>query len=202
MKKTLLVVAASFMFLGLACAQEKNLLIDDFEDVCIGVGNGTVDAGAGNGSSVEVGPALDIIRSGKQALKVSYDAVSGGYIYVARGYDLDVKASKWLVDPKDIKWDDYKAISFYMYGSDSKAKISFDIKDSGNEIWRFIAEDNFKGWKQIVCPFDQFTARNDWQPESADKNSVIDFPLKSYQFEPLPEAKGVLYFEDVELIRK
>ena len=89
-----------------------------------------------------------------------------------------------------------------MYGSDSKTKVAFDIKDNGNEMWRFMLEDNFKGWKQIVCPFKDFFARGDWQPNSADKNYTLDFPIKSFQFEPLPEAKGALYFDDVRLLEK
>lgn len=183
-------------------AQEKNLLIDDFEVVFSAGPDGTVDSGAGIGSSVEVAAAVDFKRSGKQAMKVTYNAVSGGYIWIARGFDLDAKHADWLVKPQDIDWKKYKAISFYVYGSDSKTKVAFDLKDSGNEIWRYIFEDNFKGWKQIVCLFSEFNARSDWQPQTADKNSMMDFPIKSYQFEPLPEAKGVLYFEDVELINK
>ena len=59
----------------------------------------------------------------------------------------------------------------YVYGTDSKAKIAFDIKDNGAEIWRFITEDDFKGWKRVVCNFKKFLVRDDWQPENADKNS-------------------------------
>lgn len=190
------------VFTVVAFAQEKSLLIDDFEVVFTAGPDGTVDAGAGNGSSVEVAAATDIKRSGKQAMKVTYNALAGGYIWVARGYGLDAKNSDWLVKPENIDWKNYSAISFYVYGSDSKTKVAFDIKDSGNEIWRYIFEDNFQGWKQIVCPFNEFFARSDWQPDNAEKNSQIDFPIKSYQFEPLPESKGILYFEDVELISK
>jgi hypothetical protein len=86
-----------------------------------------------------------------------------------------------------------------MYGNDSKTRVAVDLKDSGNEMWRIIVTDDFKGWKQVVCPLKDFFARSDWQPDNADKNGAIDFPLKSYQFEPLAVAKGTLYFDDVEL---
>jgi hypothetical protein len=184
------------------CAQEKGLLIDDFESEISGGPDGTVDFGAGGGSSVDVTADTDTKYSGNQSLKVTYDAVSGGYMWVARGFGLDVKNTAWLVRTEDIDWAKYNAFAFYVYGNGSKTQVAFDIKDNGNEMWRFMFEDNFKGWKQIVCPFNEFFARSDWQPDSADKNSTLDFPIKIFQFEPRPEAKGVLYFDDVELTNK
>ena len=191
-----------FCLLSVSCAQEKGILIDGFEGAISGGAQGTVDFGAGGGSSVDAAAAQDIKYSGGQSLKITYDAVSDGYMWVARGFDLDVKNTVWLVKPQDIDWQKFKAISFYMYGSDSKANIAFDIKDNGNEIWRFMVEDNFKGWKQVICPFSEFFARGDWQPDTADKNAALDFPLKSFQFEPRPPAKGVVYFDDIQLINK
>jgi len=184
-----------------SCAQNEGLLIDDFECAISGGPDGTVDFGAGNGSSVDVTASTDIKHSGVQSIKVTFNAVPNGYMWVARGIDLDAKNSGWLVKPEDIKWNEYNAISFYLYGSDAKTKVAFDIKDNGNEIWRFMVEDNFKGWKQIICPFKEFFVRDDWQPDNADKNGVLDFPVKSFQFEPRPEAKGSLYFDTVELLR-
>jgi len=186
-------------------AQEKPLLIDDFEGQISGGPEGTVDFGSGNGSSVTVTGASDIKHQGNQSLKVVYDAEPGGYMYVAKGFDLDAKNAGWIIVLKDIDWTKFNAISFYMYGSDSKTKIAFDIKDNGNEMWRFMVEDNFKGWKQIVCPFNEFFARADWQPQSADNNALIDFPVKSFQFEPRPELeakKGELYLDEVELLNR
>jgi len=191
-----------FLFMVTFCfAQSKGLLLDDFESPVSGGPDGTVDFGAGNGSAVDVTGACDIKYSGKQSLKITYHAVNGGYMWVARGFDLEAKNAGWLVKPEDIvKWNEYNAISFYMYGSDSKTKVAFDIKDNTNEMWRFEVRDNFKGWKKIVCPFAGFFARSDWQPNNADKNATLDFPLKSFQFEPLPEASGTLYFDAVELV--
>jgi len=183
----------------LSCAQEQGLLLDDFEGSISGGPDGTVDFGAGNGSSVDVTAATDIKYSGNQSIKVTYDAVAGGYMYIARGFGLDAKNTNWLVKPEDIDWKKYKAFSFYVFGSDSKADVAFDIKDNSNEIWRFLFQDNFKGWKKILAPFNEFSVRDDWQPDNADKNGNLDFPVKSYQFEPRPEAKGALYFDRVEL---
>lgn len=185
-----------------ALAENEGLLIDDFENPLYAGTDGTVDFGAGNGSSVEVSQASDIKYSGKQSIKVVYNAVPGGYMWIARGFDLDAKNAQWLINPLDIDWTKYNAISFYMYGSGQGTRIAFDIKDNGNEFWRFMVEDNFKGWKQIVCPFNEFFVRGDWQPNSADKNATLDFPLKSFQFEPRPEAKGAVYFDNVRLINK
>ena len=203
MKKVFFVtVLAVLSAVGISWAEGKNLLIDDFEISISNGPEGTVDFGAGNGSTVKVSAATDVKNTGKQALRVDFDAVSGGYMYIARGQGLDAHNTGWLVNPDDIKWQDYKAFSFYMYGSDSKGKIAFDLKDSGNEIWRFIVEDNFKGWKQIICNFDQFTVRGDWQPQNSDNNGVLNYPIRSFQFEPLPPLKGTIYFDTMELIRK
>jgi len=181
-------------------AQDKSLLIDDFENPISGGPEGTVDFGAGNGSSVDVKADAEIKNSGKQSLKISYAATPGGYMWVARGFGLDAQNADWLVKSEAIDWPKYKAISFYMYGSNSRAQIAFDIKDAGGEMWRFMLEDNCKGWKKIACPFNAFFARSDWQPDNADKNSVLDFPIRNFQFELLPEAKGTLYFDTAELV--
>ena len=197
-------VALFFIFfLTAGCfTQGQALLIEDFEGGLSGGAQGTVDFGAGGGSEVAVSADGTIKNTGRQSLKATYEAITGGYMWIAKGVDLDAQNAGWLVSPKDIVWEKYSAVSFYMYGSDSKTKIAFDIKDNGNEMWRFIREDNFTGWKQIIVSFDQFFCRGDWQPSNADKNANLDFPLKSFQFEPLPEGKGVIYFDTVELIAK
>jgi hypothetical protein len=186
---------------GLCCAQNQgqSLLLDDFEGLISGGPEGTVDFGAGNGSSVEVAGATDIKNSGQQSIKVVYDAVTDGYMYVAKGSGLDAKNTAWLVKPEEINWAKFKSFSFYAYGSDSKTQVAFDIKDNGNELWRFMFEDNFQGWKKITCPFRSFMVRDDWQPDNADKNATLDYPVKIFQFEPRPAAKGTIYFDTVQL---
>lgn len=202
MKKVFFVIVLAVLSaVGISWAEGKNLLIDDFEISISNGPEGTVDFGAGNGSKVEVTESVDIKNSGNKALKVVYDAVNGGYIYVSRGTGLDAKNANWPIKPSDIKWEEYNAISFYVFGTDSKAKIAFDIKDNGGEIWRFLTLDDFKGWKRVICNFDKFAVRDDWQPENADKNGKLDFPIKAFQFEPLPESKGTLYFDTVELVK-
>lgn len=183
-------------------AQQDILLIDDFENEISGGLQGTVDFGAGGGSDVKAEASEDIVHSGRQSLKITYDAVAGGYMWVARGFELDASNTAWLLTPDEIEWDKYNALAFYMYGSNSGADIAFDIKDNGGEMWRSYLSDDFSGWKKIILPFDEFFARDDWQPDSADTNSVLDFPIKSYQFEPRPQVKGALYVDDVELMKK
>lgn len=201
MKILHLVLILCLSMAGLCCAQNQSqgLLLDDFEGPVSGGPEGTVDFGAGNGSSVEVSAALDIKNSGQQSIKVVYNAVNGGYMYVARGFGLDARNTAWLVEPGKIDWARYKAFGFYVYGSDSKTQVAFDIKDNGNEMWRFMFEDNFTGWKKVVCPFHMFFARDDWQPDNADNNLTLNFPIKVFQFEPRPQAQGTLYFDRVEL---
>jgi hypothetical protein len=196
-----LILILAFVFSGLSFAQENELLIDDFEGEISGGEEGTVDFAAGNGSTVEVTASTEIKQSNAQVLKISFYAVSGGYMWVARGASLKAKNSTWLVKPEDIKWNDYSAFAFYMYGSDSKAEIAFDIEDRGGEFWRYLVQDDFKGWKQVVCKFSDFVYRTNWQPPMAQKNSQLDFPIKSYRWEPRPTAKGVVYFDEVKLLR-
>ena len=202
MKRIFSLLAVVAVISSCAFAQNKGLLIDDFEGAITGGAQGTVDYGSGNGSSVVVTGAADIKNTGNQSLKLVYDSVAGGYMWIARGFGLDASNAIWLVKNDEIAWKDYTALAFYLYGSNSKTQVAVDIKDNGNEIWRLIITDDFNGWRQIVCPFDSFFARGDWQPDAADKNAQLDFPLKSYQFEPLPESKGTLYFDTVELLKE
>jgi Carbohydrate binding domain (family 11) len=202
MKKIVFLAAVLILAATAGCFAVDNLLLDDFEMAVSGGAEGTVDFGSGNGSSLQVSAATDIKNTGKQSLKAVYDAVAGGYMYIARGSGLDAKNATWTVKPSEIKWAEYSGISFYVYGTNSKTKIAFDVKDSGGELFRFTTEDDTAGWKKVVVSFDKFIARDDWQPQDADKNGVIDFPIKSFQFEPLPVSKGTLYFDTVELIKK
>lgn len=192
------------LILSFACGfNPGTLIIDDFEGPIRGGPQATVDFGAGGGSSVKVCASQDIKFSGNQALKVEYDAASGGYMWVARGYNIDAKgAGCWQIKPEKINWKKFNAISFYMHGENSRRAIAFDIKDSKQEMWRFIVKDDFIGWRQIICPFADFYARGDWQPGDADKNGILDFPVKSFQFEPRPEGRGILYFDCVGLTRE
>jgi hypothetical protein len=196
------VVALVLCAASLCYAQGKGLLLDDFEGVINGGPEGSVDFGTGGDSKLEVAAATDIKETGTQSLKVTYDAKPGGYMWVARGFELDSKNTAWLVKPQDIDWTKYNAISFYMYGCNSMMNMAFDIKDNGKEMYRYNVTDDFTGWKQIICPFADFYPRGDWQPESADKNGTLDFPIKSYQFEPKAEAQGTVYFDTVELIKQ
>lgn len=121
-------------------------------------------------------------------------------MWIARGYDLDVEgAAAWLVSPQEIDWPKYNALKVSMYGGNSGGVVALDIKDSGGEMWRFLLDDDYQGWKEIVCPFEEFFPRKDWQPDDAKKNDIIDYPVKSFQFEPRLPGKGVFYFDCVKL---
>lgn len=203
MRKSFVLLSVLLLFSCpvLCGAQQQNVLVlDEFEGEIVSDPKGTIDAGAGNGSSIQVSADQDVKHGGEQSLKIVYNAVSGGYMWVARGYNLDVKgAAQWNILPKDVDWPKYKAITFYMNGSNSGANIAFDIKDSGKEMFRFMIKDDFTGWKKIVCSFDQFFPRGDWQPSDADVNGVLDFPIMSFQFEPIAIKNGSFNIDDVSL---
>jgi hypothetical protein len=176
------------------------LVIDDFEGE---IAPRTIDFVSGGGSELRVRPSKDIKYSGKQALKLEYDSVEGGYMWVARGYDLDVEgAGRWLKKPTEINWPDYQAFGFYMYGQNSGDMLAVDLVDADSEHFRFMVNDDFEGWKEVICPFNDFFVRDDWQPDKAQKNGRLDFPVKAFQFEPRSIAKGSFYLDCVHLIKK
>lgn len=183
------------------------LLIDGFEGAITPAGitsgsmSGNVDYGAGGGSSVEVYADNAEKVEGKQSLKVVFFAMPGGWIWVARGYNIDVKgAGAWVVRPQDIKWDQYNAMSFWWKGSNSGKQVALDIIDAKKEYFRYLAKDDSEEWKQVIIPFKDFEVRTDWQPNNAVKNKVIDFPIMTYQFEPRPKNEGEWSFDKVELL--
>lgn len=187
-----------FVWCG-CCPVVPEFVIDSFEGE---LDSTTVDFGASQGSSVAVSAAPETKACGEQSLKIEYDLKPSGYMWIARGFDLDVTgAAQWRARPEEISWKRYNAIKISMYGNSSNAVVAFDIKDAGGEIWRFLLDDDFNGWKEITCPFALFFARKDWQPDNADGNEQLDFPLKSFQFEPRLPGKGVLYFDCVTLVR-
>lgn len=197
--KLLCLIAIFFLCCGISCAQAgKVLVLDDFEgDIIQGQ---TIDAGAGSGSSIEVSGDKMIKECGEQSFKITYDAVAGGYMWAARGFGLDVKgAAQWSAKPEQVDWSKYGALSFYMKGSALKARMAFDVKDAGGEIFRFMVTDDSDSWKLVICPFDQFFARGDWQPDNAEKNGTLDFPIKSFQFEMIAVSKGTVNIDEVRL---
>ena len=182
----------------LCTAQAEVVVIDDFEGE---LNAETVDFGAGGGSAVTATASEDIVHNGNQSLKIGYTAVTDGYMWIARGYRLDVKgAAQWLVEPHNIDWPQYTSFSFYMYGENSGSQIAVDIIDAGFEYWRFMVQDDFMGWKHIVCPLEDFFPRADWQPDASDVNAELNFPVFAYQFEPRTVHRGVVYIDYIHLI--
>ncbi|MDD5745860.1 MAG: carbohydrate binding domain-containing protein [Candidatus Omnitrophica bacterium] len=177
----------------------KEIVLDGFEGELT---HDTVDYGSGGGAIFNVSAEKTLKVDGEQSIKLDYDISQGGYLWAARGYNLDVKgAACWSVPAQKINWKRFNAFSLYMYGTNSGGKVAFDIKDKGAEMWRFVLDDNFEGWKEIVIPFGEFFARSDWQPYNAEKNGTIDFPIMSFQFEPRRPDAHVYYFDRVGLVR-
>ena len=189
-----------FLIFSSSCSPgPSELLLDSFEGK---INKETVDFGSSENSSLKVTASRDIKVCGEQSLKLDYELNPSGYMWIARGYGLDIKgAAQWLIEPKDINWAEYNAFSLSMYGNSSRGIIAFDLKDSGGELWRFFLDDDASGWKEVICPLAEFFPRGDWQPENADRNEVLDFPIMSFQFEPRITGKGVYYFDCIKLIR-
>ena len=194
-----LIVLSFFIFFTGCIKTPQELMLDSFEGE---ISSNTVDFGSAEGTTVKVEAAKDIIACGKQSLKIDYDLKPSGYMWVSRGYGLDLKgAAKWEVEPQNVQWKKYKAIVLSMYGSNSGGVVAFDIRDDGGEYWRALLDDDFEGWKEITCGFNEFFPRGDWQPEKAVRNETLDFPIKSFQFEPRLPGKGVYYFDCVKVTK-
>ena len=193
-------LAMVFLFLTACSRQPQEVLLDSFEGV---IDSKTVDFGTSKGATqLSVSASLDQKVCGEQSLRISYDLKPSGYMWIARGFGLDVLgAAQWLVKPEDIKWEKFNAIVFSMYGTGSGNVIAFDLKDSGGELWRFMVDDDFRGWKEIVCPFNVFFPRTDWQPPTAERNDLIDFPIMSFQFEPKVPGQATYYFDCMKVSR-
>lgn len=199
MKRALLIVTFAIVMVSGCTVAPKEVLLDSFEGE---INKQTVDYGTAKGSFLEVVAGTDQKICGEQSLKIIYELGTSGYMWIARGYNLDVQgAAQWLVKPADIKWKAYNAVSIQMYGNGNGAVVAFDLKDSGGEMWRFLLDDDVAGWKEVICPLEQFFPRGDWQPDTAEKNGQLDFPIMSFQFEPRLAGKGIYLFDCVKLIR-
>ena len=189
-----------FLIFSFSCTKAPSeLLLDSFEGL---ISSETVDFGSSGNSFLTVSSDKGIKVCGEQSLKLDYELNPSGYMWIARGYGLDIKgAAKWEVSTRDIKWSKYNAFSLFMYGRNSGGIIAFDIKDSGGELWLFFLDDDTSGWKEVVCPWAEFFPRGAWQPENADQNEILDFPIMSFQFEPRIMGRGVYYFDCIKLIR-
>lgn len=177
-------------------------VIDSFEGQIIGGDNATVDYGSGSGATVFVSGVKYPVKHGSQAIKIVYDATSGGYMWIARGYNLSQEnAGQWTVRPEKIKWENYDAIAFDLYGEASGNEIAVDLVDNCKEYWRATIKDDTRGWKGVVIPFSDFLPRTDWQPDNAIRNNMIDYPVMVFRFEPL-EGSGTIYVDKVCLRKR
>lgn len=186
----------------LGCSQSQNsLLLDSFEGE---VSHKTFDYGSSKNSSVKIEAEKKKKLCGRQSLKITYTLKPSGYMWIARGYNLDVKGAGWgnNIEPKTIKWDKYNSFSLAVYGKKTNRTLALDIKDKGGEIWRYLIDDDFSGWKTIIIKFSDFFPRKDWQPSSAVVNETLDFPIMSFQFEPLTPGKGDYLIDCVKLTYK
>jgi len=197
MSKLYFLAVGVFSLFLLGCSMDSpEVLIDSFEGE---INSKTVDFGSSENSSLKVEADNNLKVDGEQSIKLDYDLKPSGYMWAARGCGLDTTgADRWVIKPQDIDWSKYNAVSLYMYGSNSEGVIAFDIKDKGGEFWRFLLDDDFTGWKEIVCPLEHFFSRGDWQPEDAVRDEILDFPIMSFQFEPRMPGKGICHFDCIK----
>lgn len=202
MKKGGVILCLLVWTAGGGYAEERELLIDSFEGR---INSSTVHLEHSQGSHIKVRAERELKVCGSQSLKMEFKvkAISpaeDGFVRAGRGYELKTRrAGRWLIEPHKIKWSDYNAMSFMCYGRKSNAVIKFGIRDAKGEVWKFIFRDDFKGWKEIICPFDYFYMSEDEQPEGLECNKILDFPIKSFFFEFILPGEDTFYFDCVKL---
>jgi hypothetical protein len=169
---------------------ENKILIDDLE------GDIACDNGAGNGAEIQVtfskkDAAPDEVYSGNQAMKISYDKTYGGYMFCARGFGLTPAVEmpqeklQWSTSPDKIDFSKYNSFGFYFKGENTGNTIAVDVFDKDREIFRYEFNDDSSDWKEMTIPFSSFKLRTDYQPDWNKSNKAIDFPIVTYQFEPM-----------------
>jgi len=202
---TVILIACVYFYIDFLDLKKNSLLIDSFEKK---IGIDTVDYGSSPNSVMTASASTKVSRCGNQSLQLDYDLKPSGYVYCAKGYGLHLATDSstwirgrtgWLVHPDKIQWDDFGAFSVYLRGNNN-GKVAIDVKDSGGELWRHLVKVDFKGWKRFTIPFDKFSVRTDWQPDTASKNRIMDFPLKSFQFEPKDPGKGTLHVDCAKFV--
>jgi len=191
-------IIVAVIFFRLFPKENEKLLIDDFEGK---LNNKTIDFGSSQESKITVTSSQKLAACGNSSLKMSYNLKPQGYMYCAKGYGLDAPESKWDIKYDKINWESYNAINFFVY-ADNNGTIAFDIKDAGGEIWRHLLDLDFVGWQEIKCDFSDFVPREDWQPSTSDGNKILNYPIKSFQWEPKIVGEGTLYFDCVSLDEK
>ena len=91
----------SMLLLGallLGCESAQDLLIDNFEGE---LNSQTVDFGTSEGSFLEVSASGDFKVCDAQSMKIEYTLKPSGYMWAARGFNLDVEgAGQWLIKPQ------------------------------------------------------------------------------------------------------
>lgn len=205
LKQGLVLISVFGLMIISACSNKpasqysQEVPLDSFEGA---INKKTVDFGSSKDTKIVVTAAKDKKVCGNQSLQIEYDLNPSGYMYCARGYGLNVFGSVWEgPKPPEITWDKFDGISVQVYGSKS-GDIAMDVKDGGGEMWRYLIQDDFNGWKEVFIPFFLFKVREDWQPSTADGNKILDFPIQSFQFEPRKPGPGKVNFDCVKIVKE
>jgi len=201
---TLALLACVYFYIDYLGLIKKNLLIDSFEGK---IGVDTVDYGSSSDSSMTASSTKKYSQCGTHSMQLDYNLKKGGYVYCAKGSGVHLRRDSstwqtgqagWRVHPDSIKWGDYRAFKISLRGT--RGRVAIDVKDSGGELLRKYVYLKKEGWNHFEIPFSKFSSRSDWQPETAVKNGMIDFPLNSFQIEPKSPGQGTLYVDCVTLL--
>ena len=72
-------------------------------------------------------------------------------------------------------WSTWLGVTFWVYGADSGGVLLFEIQENRNpgsmvndvEVWSYSFQDNFTGWKTVLCPLEQISPQGDWERRPA-----------------------------------
>ncbi|MGE5483061.1 MAG: carbohydrate binding domain-containing protein [Bacteroidota bacterium] len=144
---------------------------------------------AGPASSIKITVVDDPTAHGQRALRI--DSVTKDW----NGVPISAAGDK------EFDWSDYRALSMWVYGTNSGVGFFVELNDKGEEHFRSpLIVDDFIGWKQIVIPFEEFLSRDDWQPDTADMDLEITWPIRDFQPFTGASGEGYILIDLIEVI--
>lgn len=208
MKKNVLLIVALILVSITAFAADVaqptagGMMVANFEgfDGTLSVGGGSPvfektiwsaynDADASKGSKIAAEVTNDA-ANGSKAIKLTW-TLDGWCGMIVGGEDY-ANNPTW-------NWSNYKNLSFYIKSADDKkANLVVRLSDVNDERFGSPTIKVTPEWQQVVIPFDKFKARSDWQPNTAKRDTFLDFPIREIEFAP-QSPKGNVIIDMIEV---
>jgi len=101
---------------------------------------------------------------------------------------------------KKPSWNINNSLVFKIKGDSSNNIARIEITDNGGERFIKLIPVNFKDWKVITIPFNEFKHRQDWQPDKAPKDGFTLTAVEGISISPTLKGSGVWLIDDLNVI--